>query len=538
MMSQYTIAALVGTVIDRYGPGVCSLISALSFSSGFGGFAFEVYRNPDALPESATALFYRFTFFFLLVGLGTVFGYFSALFAASKSFPNYSGVASGTSMAFFGLSPLCFSVIASAFFTDSAGALNVTRYMSSIALLTAIVYTLGFINMRAVPRSSDTVIHVESDDHEGHHEEERPLLPPKRAVDPTVPELLQKTDFWMIALVCVLILGVCEMIISNIGTIVVSLPPPPRESTSGTVLPNSATASQVNLISIANTISRISVGPLADFISPVAAYLPTGAQVFPRKHIISRFAFLAASATLLVFTFTWMVYGVRSQGDVWVLSVGTGLSYSAVFTIFLGGLAIDTFIRKQYGGHFQYLTIQGLAVAWLTMVASLFTDLLPSIRAARSIKRYLMIMAMPLAVVVSSIYWTLLLFFPALIIQKDLSGPSGAVPSSSPDAAPEFRLPLSIDLALHAAPALSVILDFFVFERKYNKKEVEVGAPAAISLYALGYTLWVEHCARENDGIFPYPFLTENTLPIRIGIYVGTAGLATVSFKLFNSLHS
>ncbi|CAA7271802.1 unnamed protein product [Cyclocybe aegerita] len=315
MMSQYTIAALVGSVIDRYGPGVCSLISALSFSSGFGGFAFEVYRNPDALPESATALFYRFTFFFLLVGLGSVFGYFSALFAASKSFPNYGGVASGTSLAFFGLSPLCFSVIASAFFTDSAGALNVTHYMGFIALLTTFVYTLGFINMQAVPPSSDNFTHVEFNNHEGHREEERPLLPPKRAVDPTVPELLQKTDFWLIALVCVLILGVCEMIISNI------------------VLPNSATASQVNLISIANTISRISVGPLADFISPVAAYLPTGAQISPRKHIVSRFAFLSGSATLLVFTFTWMVYGVRNQGDIWVLSVGTGLSYSAVFTI-------------------------------------------------------------------------------------------------------------------------------------------------------------------------------------------------------------
>ncbi|CAA7271803.1 unnamed protein product [Cyclocybe aegerita] len=204
----------------------------------------------------------------------------------------------------------------------------------------------------------------------------------------------------------------------------------------------------------------------------------------------------------------------------------------------LGGLAIDTFIRNQYGGHFQYLTIQGLAVAWLTMVASLFSDLFPSIRAARSIKRYLMIMAMPLAVVISSIYWTLLVFFPALIIQKNLSGPSGAVPSSSTNATPEFRLPLTIDLALHAAPALSIILDFFVFERKYNKNEVEAGAPVAISLYALGYTLWVEHCAQKNDGIFPYPFLTESTLPIRIGIYVGAAGLATVSFKLFNSLHS
>ena len=67
MMSQYTVAALVGSVIDRHGPSICSLIAACLFSCGFGVFAFEVHNGP-----SQTS-FYRFIFCFALAGLGTLF---------------------------------------------------------------------------------------------------------------------------------------------------------------------------------------------------------------------------------------------------------------------------------------------------------------------------------------------------------------------------------------------------------------------------------------------------------------------------------
>ncbi len=73
-MSQYTIAAGVGWIIDRHGPSLCSLIAAVFFAFGFGGFAWEVYKTPNDLSEPLYGAFYRFTFFFLFVGLGTVFG--------------------------------------------------------------------------------------------------------------------------------------------------------------------------------------------------------------------------------------------------------------------------------------------------------------------------------------------------------------------------------------------------------------------------------------------------------------------------------
>jgi len=74
MMSQYTIAAIVGWVIDQYGPALSSLFAALLFALGFGGFSWELYKTPEDISQPLHGAFYRFTFFFLFVGLGTVFG--------------------------------------------------------------------------------------------------------------------------------------------------------------------------------------------------------------------------------------------------------------------------------------------------------------------------------------------------------------------------------------------------------------------------------------------------------------------------------
>ena len=73
MMSQYTVAALVGSVIDRHGPSICSLIAACLFSCAFGVFAFEVHSASRNLPGPSQTSFYLFVFCFALAGLGTLF---------------------------------------------------------------------------------------------------------------------------------------------------------------------------------------------------------------------------------------------------------------------------------------------------------------------------------------------------------------------------------------------------------------------------------------------------------------------------------
>ncbi|PPQ83341.1 hypothetical protein CVT25_003980 [Psilocybe cyanescens] len=204
---------------------------------------------------------------------------------------------------------------------------------------------------------------------------------------------------------------------------------------------------------------------------------------------------------------------------------GTSLGIMTYGYRSLGGLEIDEYMTQQYGGHLQYLTIQGLALVCLTMAMSL-----------RTAKRYLMVMAMPLSVVISSIYWTLISLFPHLIIPQTAS--ESTAPNSSSMSPEIFRIPIYIDLALHAVPCISLLVDFFFFEKKYNSQEVKIGAPTAAVGFSIWYVLWVEHCARMNNGNFPYPFLTDNTLGIRIGIYVGATFIAMFSFKLINKLHS
>ncbi|KZP24768.1 hypothetical protein FIBSPDRAFT_406409 [Athelia psychrophila] len=194
----------------------------------------------------------------------------------------------------------------------------------------------------------------------------------------------------------------------------------------------------------------------------------------------------------------------------------------------LHGLVMDEWIKTQKGGHFQFLTIIG--IAWATMVASLVTDIFPSFTAMRKLKRALLMTSLPLAVVISSIYWSLLLLFPSLILQTN----PNSEPSSSSDAL--VRIPVSVDLSLHAAPGLALLADFMLFQPKFSKNEARYAAPVLVTLLASSYGWWVEYCASIN-GTFPYPFLTENPFNIRVGIYGGAATLALVSFWIINSLH-
>ncbi|KAJ3726109.1 FAR-17a/AIG1-like protein [Lentinula raphanica] len=196
-------------------------------------------------------------------------------------------------------------------------------------------------------------------------------------------------------------------------------------------------------------------------------------------------------------------------------------------------LPINAFISAQYGGHLQYLTIQGLFIACATTLTSLTMDLLPSLTSAlKPLKRILLYISMPLSIVVTSIYWPLLLLATQLILQ------SNGEPSSSSDAPKFTRIPLHLDIALHAVPAITLLVDFLLFERKYSRTELIYGASTVSILYTTFYAWWVERCASFNGGRFPYPFLTNNPIDIRLVIYVGAGTLGFASFWFINKLHS
>ncbi|KII88648.1 hypothetical protein PLICRDRAFT_124849 [Plicaturopsis crispa FD-325 SS-3] len=353
MIGQYPFAAVVGKLIDRYGPWCSSLVSAVLFSTGFGFFAQEISKTPDDITQPSVTSFHRLAVLFFMAGLGTAFSLFSFLFAASKNFPDYIGIASGTSMAIFGLSPLFLSLIASNFFSSPDTGLDVTSFLRFLAVTVGAVHVLGALTLTI----HDTPIALQdnpeepngSESGDSESSERTPLIPggkrsnkanvdvqivPVQDEEGSALDLVRDPYFWVLALVTLCILGTCEMVMSNIGTIVLSLPSS-ESSTINTVVPSTdvATSTQVRVISLSNTITRLFVGFAADFVSPVASYLPNGSRGFTRKHFISRVAWLSGMSLLLALTFLWTEIGIKTQSSVWPLSIGVGIVYGASFTL-------------------------------------------------------------------------------------------------------------------------------------------------------------------------------------------------------------
>jgi hypothetical protein len=143
------------------------------------------------------------------------------MFAASKTFPQYPGAATGTSMTFFGLSPLFLSLLASRYFTDPTTGLNVTHFMIFLAVASGITHLIGAFTLRiptsqcGVASESDSV--VSGNDEESSTDERQPLLPNKtpcpdvQAVHAdegsSVLHLFRDPSFWSLAFIVLMIIG-------------------------------------------------------------------------------------------------------------------------------------------------------------------------------------------------------------------------------------------------------------------------------------------------------------------------------------------
>ncbi|KAI0035709.1 FAR-17a/AIG1-like protein [Vararia minispora EC-137] len=199
----------------------------------------------------------------------------------------------------------------------------------------------------------------------------------------------------------------------------------------------------------------------------------------------------------------------------------------------LSGTGLDEWVKSQIGGHMQFLTIQGLMLTCITMSLAGLHDLLPDLPLVKTLKRGLSLVALPLEFTVSIIYWSLILTAPDLIVP--VANSEGEPFSAAPI---PFRLDLSVDLALHAVPALTLLLDFLLFDHKFSRIETTYVAPALAAIMAVWYGSWVEYCASHNNGHFPYPFLTFSSFPVRLAIYASATCLALACLWIINPLHS
>lgn len=120
------------------------------------------------------------------------------------------------------------------------------------------------------------------------------------------------------------------MVLGNIGTMVLGVPAT-RDGIAS--LPKAGAATQVRLLSLANTVARLLTGPLADYLAPAPLAHPTGELYFPRKRYFSRLSFLSGSCAIMVVAYFWMAAGVVSQRDISLVSIATGVAYGTTFTV-------------------------------------------------------------------------------------------------------------------------------------------------------------------------------------------------------------
>ncbi|KAL7283517.1 hypothetical protein ACG7TL_002950 [Trametes sanguinea] len=359
MAGQYPFAAIVGKAIDRYGPWSCSLAASILYALGFGLFASEVAHTSADLPQASQALFRLLVLYFGMIGLATVCSYFSLVFAATKTFPQYIGIASGTSMSIFGLSPFVLSLVASRYFTPPGQTLDIANFFTFMAVLTGCVHVVSALVFRTTPipqesssgseHSEDPGTSAGASEPVGALEEAEPLLgqdsgpkPKDPATVHVVPvqepqhgstlDLLKDPYFWVLCVWMLLVVGAAEMVVSNLGSIVLTLPSASSSDTTANV------SRQVRLLSFFNTSSRLLMGPLADVLAPVASYFE-GVWSFTRRRHLSRVVFLVTTSLILAITFAWVEVGVRTQEAVWPLSVGVGIAYGSTFTVLPGVLS-------------------------------------------------------------------------------------------------------------------------------------------------------------------------------------------------------
>lgn len=187
-------------------------------------------------------------------------------------------------------------------------------------------------------------------------------------------------------------------------------------------------------------------------------------------------------------------------------------------------------IEDQFGSHYQFLTVLGLWFSRLTTMLAISADLTPQSNAMRRVKTMLSALTMPAEILISLLYWPILLFDPSLLIPPrkvaDPRNPAQFIWET-------IRLPLLDDLSFHAAPAIFLLVDYLAFSPPFPK-DIHPLLVSAFSTAAYG--IWVEICHSKN-GTYPYPLLAVLTDVQRYALYAGCAVIFVAIVALATMLH-
>lgn len=109
---------------------------------------------------------------------------------------------------------------------------------------------------------------------------------------------------------------------------------------------------------------------------------------------------------------------------------------------------------------------------------------------------------------ISTLYWGLRAIDPELVVPKEL------------------ELPVETDLSFHLVPTVMLLVDLLLLSPPWTISVIPaLGLSGAI---AFGYWFWIELCYSKN-GFYPYPLFAMLDQTQRVGLFVGSAVVMTLS---------
>lgn len=140
-------------------------------------------------------------------------------------------------------------------------------------------------------------------------------------------------------------------------------------------------------------------------------------------------------------------------------------------------LSWDTPLADSHGWYFQFLTIIGLALSLSVFVLASVADITGS-TALFDLKNLISIVATPLEVLISTLYWGICAIDTSLVVQ------------------PGFELSTWVDIGFHLAPAVLLTLDLILFSPPWTISGY--GMMSLSTVVAFSYWYWVEVCFSKN----------------------------------------
>lgn len=160
--------------------------------------------------------------------------------------------------------------------------------------------------------------------------------------------------------------------------------------------------------------------------------------------------------------------------------------------------------NESFGWHLQFLTIIGITLCTICFTFGLLADITSSSNLF-TLKNYIALIAAPIEIVISLLYWGIRAVDDALIVPPNLPIP-----------------PFLYDLGFHLVPAVVLTLDAILLSPPWPTIPANPQAPMIMLIASTGiafaYWWWIELCFSYN-GFYPYPLFGILTTFQRVGLF-------------------